>query len=376
MRVQNGTVWKEDASFEVREVYCDGDRIAAEPGGGEEIFDASGCIVAPGFIDIHIHGAVGVDFCDASAASNAKMSAYLASVGVTSYLGTTMALPEDQLQTILGVGREAIEKPGDGAVMRGVNLEGPFAAAAKKGAMVEEYLIPPSVAAFERLNEASGDHILFCDVAPELPGGMQVVEEAARHCRVSLAHSAADYALASEGFRAGASHVTHLFNAMAPFHHRDPGTVGAAADFAEFAELISDGIHIHPSMVRAAFRLFGEDRVCLISDSMMACGMPNGTYELGGQAVQVVDGAATLANGTLAGSATPLSECFRRAVKDFGVPLVAALKAVTANPARAIGMDDEIGGIAPGKRADLTILGAETLQVVACVVGGKLFRKA
>jgi len=159
---------------------------------------------------------------------------------------------------------------------------------------------------------------------------------------------------------------------MAPFSHRAPGLIGAAMDFAEHAELISDGIHCHPAAVRAAFKLLGEDRICLISDAMMACGMPNGEYELGGQQVTVKDGLATLESGTIAGSATPLTECFRRAVKEFGIPLVSALKAATRNPAVAIGMEEELGSIAPGKRADFTILDEETLTVRHCIIGGEI----
>ncbi|MEG1181807.1 MAG: amidohydrolase family protein, partial [Oscillospiraceae bacterium] len=148
--------------------------------------------------------------------------------------------------------------------------------------------------------------------------------------------------------------------------------IGAACDFANQAELICDGIHIHPSAIRAAFKLFGDDRICLISDSMMACGMSNGVYSLGGQTVTVLNGKATLESGTIAGSATPLTECFRRAVKLFGIPLISGLKAATANPARAIGMSDLIGSITPKKRADFTLFDAETLMVKHCVIGGKL----
>ena len=189
---------------------------------------------------------------------------------------------------------------------------------------------------------------------------------------VSLHHTSADYDLAKEAFMRGASHVTHLYNAMNGFSHRAPGLIGAAYDYASSVELISDGHHVHPAAVRVAFSIFGEDRVCLISDAMMACGMPDGVYELGGQRVTVKDGLATLDSGTIAGSATPLTESFRRAVIEFGIPLESALRAATANPARVLGMEKEIGSIGVGKRADLTLLDAETLEVHHCILGGKL----
>ena len=173
---------------------------------------------------------------------------------------------------------------------------------------------------FDRLYELSGDAIKLIDVAPELPGAVPFIERASKKCVVSIAHTTANYDQAKAAFAAGASHVTHLFNAMPPFNHRDPGVVGAASDDAAHVEMISDGIHLHPAVVRSVFRWFGAERVCLISDSMRAAGMPNGVYSLGGQTVYMTDGKATLEDGTIAGSATCLAECFRRAVS-FGVPL-------------------------------------------------------
>ncbi len=371
MQIINGLVFCDDHALRPMDVYAEGDRITSAPAG--EALDASGCIVAPGFVDCHIHGAHRHDFCEATQEAHAGVAAYLASVGVTSYLGTTMAMEKDALRTMLKSAADFMDAPpAKCAVMRGINLEGPFASREKKGAMREDLLLTPDLDFLEELNAVSGGRIVFADVAPELPGGLDFVREASKRHMVSLHHTTADYDLAKAAFEAGATHVTHLYNAMSPFSHRAPGLIGAAMDFAEHVELISDGIHCHPAAVRAAFRMFGDDRICLISDAMMACGMPNGEYELGGQQVTVKDGLATLASGTIAGSATPLTECFRRAVKSFGIPLVAALKAATVNPARAIGMAEEIGSISPGKRADFTILDQETLAVRHCVIGGEL----
>ena len=372
MLIKNGLVFGEDFSLYDGNVYTELDRIS-KPHFDAEVFDASGCIVAPGFIDIHIHGAAGTDFCDSTRDAHINIARYLASVGITSYLGTTMAMKKPVLLNMVRSASEFMDNPiEDGAVMRGINLEGPFAAVEKKGAMDPNNLIDPDYDLFVELNEACGGRIRLNDVAPEKPGALDFIERTSEVCVVSLHHTSADYELAKEAFARGASHVTHLYNAMNGFSHRAPGLIGAAADFASTVELIADGHHVHPAAVRVAFNIFGEDRVCLISDAMMACGMPNGEYELGGQKVTVKDGLATLASGTIAGSATPLTESFRRAVVEYGIPVESALRAATANPAQVLGMEDEIGSIAVGKRADLVLLDAETLEVRHCVLGGKL----
>ncbi len=372
MLVKNGLVFCEDFALREEDVYTEFDRIS-EPQDQSEVLDAAGCIVAPGFIDIHIHGAKGTDFCDSTREAHENIARYLASVGVTSYLGTTMAMQKPDLLSMIQVAGEFMDNPvEDGAVMRGINLEGPFASLEKKGAMDPNNLIDPDYDFFLELNEASGGRIRLNDVAPEKPGALDFIARTSEICVVSLHHSNADYDLAKEAFLLGASHVTHLYNAMSSFSHRAPGLIGAAADYASSVELISDGHHVHPAAVRVAFSIFGEDRVCLISDAMMACGMSDGVYVLGGQRVTVKDGLVTLDSGTIAGSATPLTESFRRAVVDYGIPLESALRAATANPARVLGMDNEIGSIAVGKRADFTLLDAETLDVCHVVLGGKL----
>ncbi len=372
MLIKNGLVFCEDFALREKDVHTELDRIS-EPLEQQEVFDAAGCIVAPGFIDIHIHGAYGTDFCDSTREAHENISRYLASVGVTSYLGTTMAMKKPVLVNMVRVAGEFMDNPLEGgAIMRGINLEGPFASLEKKGAMDPNNLIDPDYELFLELNEASGGRIRLNDVAPEKPGALDFIARTSEICVVSLHHSSADYELAKEAFLKGASHVTHLYNAMNSFSHRAPGLIGAAADYASSVELISDGHHVHPAAVRIAFSIFGEDRVCLISDAMMACGMSDGVYELGGQQVTVKEGLATLASGTIAGSATPLTESFRRAVVDFGIPLESALRAATANPAQVLGMQDEIGSIGVGKRADLTLLDAETLEVRHVVLGGKL----
>ena len=372
MLIKNGLVFCEDFALREEDVYTEFDRIS-EPQSQTEVLDATGCIVAPGFIDIHIHGANGTDFCDSNRQAHENIARYLASVGVTSYLGTTMAMKKPALLEMIRVADEFMDNPvEDGAIMRGINLEGPFASLEKKGAMDPNNLIDPNYDFFLELNDACSGRIRLNDVAPEKPGALDFIERTSEICVVSLHHTNADYELAKEAFLRGASHVTHLYNAMSSFSHRAPGVIGAAADYASSVELICDGHHVHPAAIRVAFSIFGEDRICLISDAMMACGMSDGVYDIGGQKVTLKDGLVTLDDGTIAGSATPLTESFRRAVVKFDIPLESALRAATANPARVLGMQDEIGSIAIGKRADLTLLDAETLEVRHVVLAGKL----
>ncbi len=376
MIIKNGQVFNSNGRFIPADVELAGDRIVkVAPAGtlhGDEELDAAGKYVTPGFVDIHIHGAAGSDFCDGMDGSDKyvrAMQKYLGSQGVTSFLGTTMAFSEEILDRIFDTARPIFGQEGYGAVLRGVNMEGPFFNKAKKGAQAEEYIIDPDWEMFQRLWERSGHNIRLVDVAPELPGALEFAQKASKLCTVSIAHTCATYEEATAAFANGFTHTTHLFNAMPAFTHRAPGVVGAASDFAEHIEMICDGIHLNPAVVRAVFNMFGPDRVCIISDAMQACGMPNGEYSLGGQKVFMTDGLATLADGTIAGSATCQAEGFRRAVK-FGVPLESALKAATINPAKAAGLYDEVGSIAVGKRADVLVLGAD-LHPEHIFIGGK-----
>ena len=372
MIIKNGLVYTAAARFEALDLEFENGRITRlAPAGtldAPDAIDAEGNYVTPGFVDIHIHGSKGSDFCDAGAEHVETMCSYLGSVGVTSFLGTTMAFDEPILSNIIDIAKPYFGKDGYGAVLRGVNMEGPFFSKAKKGAQAEKYIVDPDAAMFDRLFERSEGTIPLVDVAPEPEAAPEFIAPASKKCTVSLAHTTANFDQAKAGFAAGATHVTHLFNAMPPFAHRDPGVVGAASDDAAHVEMISDGIHLHPAVVRSVFKWFGADRVCLISDAMRATGMPNGVYSLGGQTVYMTDGKATLEDGTIAGSATCHADCFRRAVSS-GVPLETALKAATINPAQAAGLYGEVGSLEEGKRADVLILGKD-LALKRVFIGG------
>ena len=360
MIIANGTLFCDDGVFRKMDIETKdgiissiGDGLA---GGMPEILDAADCYVVPGLVDIHIHGAAGADFCDSSIESINIMARFLLKNGVTSFLGASLTVAESLLMDIYTKASPYIGKsiPAQAALM-GINMEGPFFNTEKRGAQNAKYIRSPDFDMFARLYEASGGGIKTVAVAPETEDGLEFIRKARAVCNVSLAHSTADYSMAYSAFKAGAGSVTHIFNGMPAFHHRDPGIVGAAADSGAYAELICDGIHLHPSVVRAVFKLFGDDKVCLISDAIRACGLPEGKYELGGQTITVANGSAITEDGALAGSIVTLLDCLHQAVK-FGIPIESALKASTINPAKAVGLDGKVGSLSRGKRADILIL--------------------
>ena len=332
--------------------------------------DLGGACVIPGLVDIHTHGALGADFSDGDPEGLRRMAAHLAKCGVTSFAPTSMTLPYETLAAAFqSAAALAASRPAGCARVMGVHMEGPFFSEKKKGAQNGAWLKKPDFEAFRRLNEGCGGLVRIVDVAPELEDAAAFAAEASRLCTVSAAHTDASYEEAKAVFEAGARHLTHLYNAMPPIHHRRPGPIGAASEREDVtAELICDGLHVHPSAVRMAFRLF-PGRICLISDSLRCCGMPEGEYELGGQRVFLAGGVARLADGTIAGAASDLYRDLRNAVA-FGVPRGEAILAATLRPARELGREAEIGSIEPGKLADFVVCG-EDLGRRAVYLGGE-----
>ena len=363
MRIVNGLVF-DGQCFRELDVVIEGERFArVEPAGsataGLDDVDAAGGYVIPGLIDVHLHGAMGQDFCDASDEGIAKIARYEASCGVTAICPTTMTLPEEQLTPIVGAVAHHVQAgaASDEAALVGINLEGPFISPDKVGAQNPAYVRPASVGEFARLQQAAGGLVKLIDVAPEQPGNLDFIYEVSHDVRVSLAHTATSYEVARAAFDAGARHMTHLFNAMPSLHHREPGPIAAGAERSDVtAEIIADGVHIHPAMVRLAFALFGDERMILISDSLRACGLGDGEYELGGQQFFVKGNRATIENGSLAGSVSTVMDCLRTAVRQMGIPLTSAVKAASVNPAHALGLEGERGAIAPGYIADAVVL--------------------
>ncbi|RGU30310.1 N-acetylglucosamine-6-phosphate deacetylase [Ruminococcus sp. AF17-22AC] len=362
MIIKGGKVFQEDGSFLEQALYINDHRLVdkAEYQDDEKVIDAEGLLVLPGLVDIHSHGAAGEDFSDGNPEGLKKILQYEKCCGITSYCPTSMTFPKERLRQIFASIKGAQTE--EEAKVVGINMEGPFLDPAKKGAHVEEWIAAPDAAFVRELNQDVDGLVRLVTLAPNMDGAEEFIKEMHEEVCISLGHTAADYDCASRAMKLGAHHVTHLYNAMQPFGHRAPGLIGAAMDDPEcMVELICDGYHIHPSAIRAAFRLFGPERVILISDSMRATGMENGTYELGGQEVTVKDRKAVLKDGTLAGSATNLYGCMCKAI-EFGIPLEQAIMAATANPARSIGIFDRVGSIRIGKQADLLLV-SENLEL-------------
>lgn len=374
MRLKNGIVLDQDFILSPKDIEIQGEWITAltpwrdeEPGGW---IDLSNKLVIPGLIDQHIHGCGGFDVEDASLEALAAMSEELARRGVTSFCPTVMARPIEGLPPILDMIRAGQRQGLPWAYVHGARLEGPYLSPLKKGAQKESCLSKPDAGEFLALWNRYPGLIKIVDLAPELEGAEDFIRRVRSRCVISMAHTAASYEGALEAFRQGVGQATHLFNGMAALGHREPGPAGAVLDSEQVrAELICDGIHIHPAMLRLAFRILGS-RAVVVSDSMRAAGMPDGEYTLGGQKVCVRQGTALLRDGTLAGSTTNLHQELRNLLR-FGIPLAQAVKAMTLNPAVQLGADKTTGSIQPGKYADLVVLDQD-YEIFMVLVKGKI----
>ena len=363
MRYENAMVYGPDFHFHKGGFSVENGRFHSVLAASDEpANDLNGAYVIPGLIDVHNHGNSGHDFSDGGADGLKTIARYLAKHGITSFAPASMTLPEEQLAAAYKTAAAFAKEAPDGcATLRGIHMEGPFFSEKKKGAQNGAYLHSPDAEMFSRLNKAASGLIKIADIAPELPGAADYISRVSKVCTVSIAHTDADYSQAKAAIAAGATHVTHLFNAMPSFLHRAPGVVGAAAESPWVrAELICDGMHVHESAVRAALALFGAERICLISDALACCGMPSGEYMLGGQKIFLDGTVARLVDApdTLAGSANNLFNIFRIAIS-FGVPAESAVRMASYNPACAIGADGEVGSVANGRRADFLVLGGD-----------------
>lgn len=361
MIFQGGKVFT-GKNFEEVSVRVEGGKITEigkelSPKAGEEAVELHGNYLIPGLIDLHTHGCVGYDFSTANKEEIDKMCAFYFSRGITSVAGTTMTMSyEDYKKAAQTIGEYMDHTENHNLI--GINMEGPFLSVEKKGAHDPQYIVDTSQEQMDELNRLAKGHFLIVDVAPERPGAIDFIRKNSKDFVISVAHTAADYEKAMEAFTAGATEVTHLFNAMNGLGHRDPGVPGAAFASGANVEMICDGIHIHPTVMKMVYKMMGE-HLLVISDSMSAAGLKDGEYVLGGLPVFVREGKATLKDGTIAGSTTDMLKEMGVWMEKCDLSMEEILPCMTSNQAKAVHMEDKIGSIEIGKAADIVIISPE-----------------
>ncbi len=376
---KNATVYVEGKGLVTRSVEFD-EKICkiAKKSKAEEIELPKNAIVLPGFIDQHIHGAGGSDGMDGTVEDIAVIAKTIAGEGTTSFLVTTMTQSKENITKALQAVKEYRDKKSDeGARVVGVHLEGPFIAAAHKGAQPLEYVKAPDATVFDEYNEASGKAIKIVSLAPEVEGADEFIRHlTSKGVVVSIGHTGAKFVDIEKAIDAGAQNVTHTYNAQTSLHHREVGTVGSAMLLDELTcELIADTIHVSVPAIRLLVKNKPLDKLVLVTDAMRAKGIPDGVSELGGQTVYVKNGEARLEDGTLAGSVLQMNRAIQNMVEKVGVPFTQAVDYATINPAKALKIDDEAGSIKVGKRADFTVIN-DKYDVLLTIRGGKVVYKA
>ena len=372
--IRNATVLNGNFKFIQAEVEVDGARIRriAPHLDGAPVLDAQGAYLLPGLVNIHTHGAVGYDTASCDYDGLNAMSRYWASTGTTAFLPTTTtALYEDTLHAMETIA-SAAEQGVDGAEILGVNMEGPYLSELYRGAHRPDWLRSVREFDFDAMQRAAGGRIKLTTIAPETDGALAFIESYGRAVHVSLGHTGADYETCMAAFEAGATQVTHLFNAMPPLHHRRKSLIAAAFESGAMVELIGDGLHVSPTMAKMAYAMFGPEKIILINDSMNAAGLSEGEYEFCGMHVTVQDGVARQEDGTICGGIAPLLECVKNMIS-WGVPLEEAVRMASYNPACAVRAQERVGSIAPGKDADLLLVSKE-LELWQVFIKGKAFK--
>ncbi len=337
----------------------------------KSVVQAEGRILSPGFIDVHVQGAGGADILDSTEQALQTIARTSARFGTTAYLATTVFKP-DQANRHLSVAAEHIGRDLGGAVLLGIHLEGPFISLKKRGMIQPDCICPPELDVLKRIYDLCAGHLRMMTIAPELPECTPVIQSLVQqNCIASLGHTSSSYEQTLAGFQAGIDHVTHLFNAMPSIHHRQPSPLGAIFENPTItAQVIPDGVHIHPSVLRLAFKALGPERFIAITDAMQALGLPDGRHKYNGIPYESANGAARYKDGTLIGTAMGLNGLIRRLMRFTECPLATAVKTVTENPARLLGLEHRKGAIRVGLDADLVLLN-DDLSVQRTLIGGK-----
>lgn len=385
MILKNALVLNDKFLFKDIDVFIDEGKIKAlfkrdsvnknevscyEPGNDFEV-DLEGFYLLPGLIDIHIHGSIGHDIMDSSFEAINSISDYLAQNGITSFLATTMSESFQRIENAVLKVKACMDIGTSGAQLLGIHMEGPYFSKQYKGAQNDKFFSLPSVEQFKKLQTISGNNIKIVSIAPEIENALDFIKEISsiNSAVVSIGHTGADYDTCIEAIQRGASHATHLFNGMSPLNHRSPGVIGAVLEKELSSELICDGIHIHPCIIKLMYKLLGSSKIVLISDAMRACGLKDGTYELGGNDVLVKSGVARTFDGNIAGSTSTLFQCVKKAIQ-IGIKPEDAFKMASINPAGVIGLDNFKGSIREGKDADF-IITDKNFNLINTIIRGR-----
>ena len=385
MILKNALVLNDKFLFKDIDVFIDEGKIKAlfkrdsvnknevscyEPGNDFEV-DLEGFYLLPGLIDIHIHGSIGHDIMDSSFEAINSISDYLAQNGITSFLATTMSESFQRIENAVLKIKACMDIGTSGAQLLGIHMEGPYFSKQYKGAQNDKFFSLPSVEQFKKLQTISGNNIKIVSIAPEIENALDFIKEISsiNSAAVSIGHTGADYDTCIEAIQRGASHATHLFNGMSPLNHRSPGVIGAVLEKELSSELICDGIHIHPCIIKLMYKLLGSSKIVLISDAMRACGLKDGTYELGGNDVLVKSGVARTFDGNIAGSTSTLFQCVKKAIQ-IGIKPEDAFKMASINPAGVIGSDNFKGSIREGKDADF-IITDKNFNLINTIIRGR-----
>ncbi len=374
MLIKNAVFLNESFEKEYGDIYIKGtvfEKIGKFEALDCDVIDLEGKMILPGFINIHTHGAVGYNVANADAEAYQKIGRFWASNGTTSYLMAPATYLKEDLKKYVSIIRECIENKTSGAKLLGINMEGPYLSEKYKGAHRAEWLRSPKEVDFDEVNEAAGGHIMLTTVAPEIDGAIEFIKKYKDKVKISLGHTGADYEACKAAFEAGATQITHIFNAMPPIHHRNLSLISAAFESGAMAEIVCDGLHIDKSVVMMAYKIFGADRLIVINDSVMAAGLPDGVYSECGEEIIVRDGIARQKNGTISGGTATIHQCVKNLIS-WGVPMEEAVKMASYNPAKALNISGK-GLIKEGYDADFIVVD-EDLTILEVYISGKLFK--